>query len=352
MRHTRREFIRQAGAAVAAASLVGRVRAEDDEMRGHRCDWMVEEGPFGMMVHWIAPGPAPEEGEWIQDLDKAVDAFQLERFLEQFEASGAAWLIFTIGQNSTYYASPNATLDRLCGPGHCSTRDLVLELAEGVHRLGKRFLPYLPAEVSAPTALHEGFAWNPTDQTEFQHRYTDFIREYALRLGESYDGWWFDGCYTWPQFHNSLYDWPLWCGAARAGNPDAALAFNDGSFCVGIDKPLTPMQDYLSGEVELLVGGRVRFGREETSPLILPEARFIEGTACQWHALLPIDCFWGHGTPGPMEPPKYSDDDLFSLLDACRKVDAVATLNVGIYQEGHLGTETVAQLTRLTERLG
>ncbi len=321
-------------------------------MAGHRCDWMVEEGPYGMMVHWIAPGPAPEQGEWVQDLDRAVDAFRLERLLEQFEAGGAAWLIFTIGQNSSRYASPNAVLDELAGAGHCSKRDLVLELAQGVHRLGKRFIAYLPAEVNAPEDLHEPFGWDPADQTTFQQRYTDFIREYSLRCGELCSGWWFDGCYTWPAFHSSLYDWPLWCGAARAGNPGSALAFNDGSFCVGITKPLTDEQDYLSGEVELLVGGKIRLGRDENSPLILPTRRFAEGTKCQWHALVPIDCFWGHGTPGPMEPPKYTDDDLFVLLDACRQTDAVATLNVGIYQEGHLGDATVAQLARLRKRLG
>jgi len=339
-------------AVTAALGMPAPARAEGETMAEHRCDWMVEEGPYGMMVHWIAPGPAPEQGEWIQDLDKAVDGFRIGSFLEQFEASGAAWLIFTIGQNSSRYASPNPVLDRLAGPGHCSKRDLVLELAQGVHRLGKRFIAYLPAEVNAPEDLHEPFGWNPADQTTFQQRYTDFIREYSVRFGELCDGWWFDGCYTWDVFHNSLYDWPLWCGAARAGNPQAALAFNDGSFCIGITKPLTTEQDYLSGEVELLVGGRIRLGRDAGSPLILPTSRFAEGTRCQWHALVPIDCFWGHHTPGPMEPPKYADDDLLVLLGACQRTQAVATLNVGIYQEGHLGSATVAQLARLRKRLG
>jgi len=45
----------------------------------HRADWMAR-GPFGMMVHWIPPGPAPEKGEWVRDLDRAVD-------LQDFESS-------------------------------------------------------------------------------------------------------------------------------------------------------------------------------------------------------------------------------------------------------------------------
>ncbi|MCC6445151.1 MAG: alpha-L-fucosidase [Armatimonadetes bacterium] len=314
----------------------------------HRADWMAR-GKFGMMVHWLAPGPAPEKGEWVRDLNKAVDAFNLDRFMKQFKESEADWLLFTIGQNTGYYCSPSATLDRLVGPGHASGRDLILEAARAVHAQGKRFIAYLPAEVKGQSEeIHKGFAWNPADQSEFQKRYAGFIREYAERLGKNLDGWWFDGCYTWPDFHNSLYDWPLWAGASRAGNPDAALAFNDGSFCIAITKPLSAYQDYLSGEVEVLKEGKVRLGREEDGRLILPEDRFVEGTYCQWHALAPIDCFWGHHTLGPMEPPRYSNEDLIAFVRNCHAVGGAVTLNVGIYQEGHIAEKTLAQLQKLS----
>ena len=70
------------------------------------------QGSYGVMVHWLAPGPAAEKGPYIRDLNRAVDAFQLDRFVQDFQRTGADWLIFTIGQNTSYYASPNATLDR------------------------------------------------------------------------------------------------------------------------------------------------------------------------------------------------------------------------------------------------
>ena len=88
-----------------------------------RTYWM--QGRWGMMVHWIAPGPAPVLGPRIADLNRAVNQFRLDHFLEQFEDSGASWIIFTIGQNTTYYASPNSYLDRVVGPGHCSERDQI-----------------------------------------------------------------------------------------------------------------------------------------------------------------------------------------------------------------------------------
>lgn len=328
------------GAGVAAQPALAAKKTKD------RAHWM--SGHYGLMVHWLAPGPPAEHGPTVHDLNTAVDRFDVPHFLHDFAQTKAQWLIFTIGQNTTYYCSPNATLDRLAGPGHCSHRDLVLEIAQGVHTQGKRFIAYLPAEVDAPEVLHEPFAWNPADQSEFQRRYCAFIREYAQRFGKLLNGWWFDGCYTWPVFPNSARHWPLWTAAARAGNPAAALAFNDGSLCCGNDQPIAPDQDYLSGETEVLRDGKLQLGRQADAPLYLPTSRFCEGTRCQWHSLVPIDAFWAHGKPGPMEPPRYTDQDLDAFLHNCLSVGGAVTLNVGIYQEGGLGTETLVQLQRIT----
>ena len=353
-----------------------------------RAQWM--SGHYGLMVHWLYPHVWPEKGAPVSDLDEAVNRFNLERFLQDFSASGADWLIFTLGQNSGCYASPNSVIERLAGPGHCSQRDLALEIAAALHRLGKRFIAYLPCEVAGNTTMHQGFAWNTqegTDQAEFQRRYLTAVREWAERFGPLMDGWWFDGCYQWPIFHSRYMDWPAWFEATRAGNPQRAVSFNDGSLCNGLMQPLHADQDYLSGETEVLIGGRIRLGRPETPqlraygalahtlpepiPTFLPEERFVPGSICQWHSLLPVDCFWGHGSgcadwlpadlyhfldpnlrAAPMEPPLYSDDELAGFLSNCLKVGGAVTMNVGIYQEGHLGQETVQQLARLSKRLG
>jgi len=346
-------------------------------------------GRYGIMTHWICGTLMPEKGEVIQSLDEAVNSFNLDRFIKDFAATGADWLIFTLGQNSGKYASPNSIIDRFCGKGHCSERDLALEIASAVHRLGKRFIAYLPCEVAGNLSLHEGFAWNTqegTDQAEFQRRYLLSIREWAERFGMLLDGWWYDGCYEWPIFDHHYMDWSAWFEASRAGNPGCVVSFNDGSLCNGLMMPLTPDQDYLSGETEVLVNGQIRLGRPETPqlkaygalartcpepiPLFLPEARFVPGTRCQWHSLLPIDCFWGHGngyadwlpadlyhfldpklTAAPMEPPMYADEELTGFLNNCLKVGGAVTMNVGIYQEGHLGQETVDQLVRINPNI-
>jgi len=325
------------------------------------------------MVHYLIGGLWPECGPRLSDPDAIADQFNVPRFLEEFQRTGAGWLIFTIGQNTGYYASPNALLDTWAGAGHCTRRDLVGEIAQGVHRMGKRFIAYLPCEVNANATLHGAFKWNNThgtDQATFQPQYTQFLREWAQRWGKHLDGWWLDGCYTWPEFHHSKMNWPLWYEALRAGNPDALVTFNDGSFCTGIERPIQNDFDYTPGEVEILVDGAIRFGRSADDPQYLPTTRFVQGTVCQWHALVPIDAFWAHGTfteqmaeacshisprfklvkaahPGPMEEPVYSDQELRTFLQNVRSVGGVATLNVGIYQEGHLGPSTIAQLQRI-----
>ncbi len=331
--------------------------------------WM-RDGKFGLMVHWLAPGPEPEHGLRETDLNRAVDAFDVDRFLGDFKASGADWMIFTIGQNTGYYASPNAVLDRLAGPGRTPRRDLVMEIATRVKALGKRFVAYLPCEVAGQSAeIKTAFGWTDeknTAQTEFQRRYTEFIRDYAQRFGSRLDGWWFDGAYQWDCFHSKFIDAALFFGAARAGNPHAAITFNDGSFCCGFSLPVVPGQDYLSGEVEVMIEGKVKYGRDKRSPLLVPATHTPQPPPdCLWHALVPIDCFWAHGNrfgdwldvpfaqppigPGEMEPPVYATADLATVVRDFKSAGGGVTFNVGIFQKGGLGERTVAQLAALTK---
>ena len=48
-----------------------------------------------------------------------------------------------------------------------------------------------------------------------------------------------------------------------------------------------------------------------------------------------------------MEPPLYRDEELGRFLSSCLTVGGAVTFNVGIYQEGHLGVETVEQIARI-----
>jgi alpha-L-fucosidase len=332
--------------ALCCTAAPNRGLAQEDNMTAapHRADWM-HEGSYGIMVHYLISPAGDTDEKRTAGLNRIVDGFDLDAFIAQFRSTGADWLIFTIGQNTGYYNSPNAFLDEAC-PGHTSSRDLVLEIAQRVKALGKRFIAYLPAEVSAHSeAIHQTFAWNPEDQSTFQKRYQRFIRAYAVKLGKLLDGWWFDGCYEWPVFHNSLYDWPAWIEAARAGNPEAIVAFNDGAFCIGKLDPVTPLEDYHAGEVHMLQDGKIKLGHSDDSPLYMPDSRFIGGV--QWHALLPVDSTFEGG-----EPYHYSDEVLFEWVKECKAVGGAVTLNLPIGLDGRIPEASVAQMQRLSAALG
>lgn len=315
-----------------------------------RAAWMA--GKWGMMVHWIAPGPGSEKGKKIVDLNQAVDQFDVPGFIQQFVQTGADYLIFTVGQNTTCYASPNPVLDKYLGPGHAPKRDLVLEIAMALKKINKRFIAYLPAEIEGDPTMYEAFKWNPKDQHEFEKRYTEFIRAYSLKWGSYVDGWWYDGCYTYRDYYVPR-NWQLWCDVSRAGNKQAAVAFNDGSFYSGFTQPLTPLQDYLSGECAGIRNGRIAITDKTDPNRSIPASRYASGTTCQFHVLTPIDNNgnWINEKDGPMPPPKYSDAELFPFVSDCVRSGAAVTLNVGIYQEGHISQETAKQLSRLTDYL-
>lgn len=319
------------------------VGEEESVQTYHRAAWLAE-GSFGLMVHYLISPSGQTPGEKTAEFNRIVDGFELDTFIQQFDSTGADWLIFTIGQNTGYYCSPNAWLDARL-PGHTSRRDLVHEIATRIHALGKRFIAYLPSEVhmQAPD-VQEVFAWNPADQTEFQKRYQAFVRAYAEKLGSLLDGWWFDGCYEWEPFHNSLYDWPSWFAAARSGNPNAIVCFNDGAFCINKIKPVTPLEDYHAGEVHQLVDGKIKLGHEPDSPLYLPDSQFIDGV--QWHALVPVDSTFEGGAPY-----HYSDEELIAFVKACKSVKGAVTINLPIGIEGKIPEASVAQMRRLNEAL-
>lgn len=346
-------------AVVCSATSRGEEPAKQStDKKPNRAEWMAE-GTYGVMTHYLIAPPGATSEEKTSAFNKTVEAFDADFFMKQFEDSRADWLIFTIGQNTGYYCSPNAFLDG-AAPGHTSKRNLILELAQRVHKLGKRFIAYLPAEVAGQAdEIKTAFDWNEADQSAFLRNYLAFVRDYSKALGQFCDGWWFDGCYD--PIHKGQWNWQDWCDAARAGNPNAAIAFNDGSFCVGREKPVSPLQDYHAGEVHMLEDSKIRFDfmspakdvyrnekgflrvRGKEPVFYMPKAQFVDGV--QWHALVPIDSSF----MAPVIPDQhYEDAALLKFLRDCRNVRGAVTLNVPIDTSvGHIPAATADQLKRL-----
>ena len=260
-------------------------------MGQNRAGWM-KEARWGVMNHYLA--------DWLADSyqiemspakwNQLVDAFDVEAIANQLDSIGAGYYIFTIGQNSGYYVSPNKAYDEIVGnnPGKCAHRDLIADLASAVRKKGIRFIVYLPSGAPAGDDLaKEKLEWKngPYRNAAFQNNWERIIREWSLRWGDKIDGWWFDGCY-WPNTMYRSCDQPnfeSFAAAARAGNPNSSLAFCQGVLPRIVS--LTPFEDYIAGEM--------------SNPDDLSVRRSDDGIidGAQLHILSYLGEKWGKGKP-------------------------------------------------------
>ncbi len=260
-------------------------------MAQNRADWM-QKARWGIMNHFLA--------DWVtrannlelnpEQWNKLVNGFEVKELADQLVQIGAGYYVLTIGQNSGYYLSPNPVYEKLAGtgPDKCSNRDLVSDMGKELKKRGIRLIVYLPA--GAPAGDKEAgknLDWQngPFPNKEFQIKWEQVIREWSLRWGDLVSGWWFDGCY-WP---NSMYrsctppNFTSFAAAARAGNPNAVLAFNPGVVPRLIT--VSPEEDYIAGEIN--DPEKVEIRRQT-------EGR-IDGS--QIHVLTFLGETWGKGKP-------------------------------------------------------
>ncbi len=254
-----------------------------------RAAWM-KQARWGVMTHFLAEWINPSAHASAEDWNAMVGGFDVEGLASQLQSVGAGYYLFTIGQNSGFYASPNSTYDKLVGidPSKCSRRDLVAELGTALQKRGIRLIVYLPAgapagDRAARTAL--GWQNGANRNREFQLKWEQVIREWSLRWGNKVAGWWFDGCY-WP---NTMYrtteppNFSSFADAARAGNPSAVLAFNPGVVYRSLS--ITPHEDYIAGEIDQ--PDRVTIRRAEDGKV----------DRAQLHILSYLGGTWGKGSP-------------------------------------------------------
>ena len=251
----------------------------------------MREAHFGLMVHYLA--------DWRVRVDsikmnpdkwnELVDHFNVELLARQIDSVGAGYLIFTIGQNSGYYVSPNSNYAKLTGiPNKCARRDLISDLSAALKKYNIRLIVYLPSGAPAGDSIaRTALNWTngPLPNKEFQLKWESIIREWSVRWGDKIAGWWFDGCY-WP---NMMYrsetppNFNSFANAARAGNAESIIGFNPG--VVYRTLSITPFEDYTAGEID--------------KPELISIRRAAEGKVDgkQIHILSYLGRTWGMGEP-------------------------------------------------------
>jgi hypothetical protein len=302
-----------------------------------RASWMADTR-FGVMTHYLADWRQKTDGVTmsLETWNDLVDHFDVDGLAAQLESVGASYHILTIGQNSGYFASPNATYDRVVRitPTKLSRRDLIADMAAALSKRGIRLIVYLPA--GAPNGdreAREALEWQngAHPNLEFQRKWEQIIREWSTRWGTSVSGWWFDGCY-WPNIMYRKADAPnfeSFAAVARAGNPASVVAFNPGVVRRLIS--VTPFEDYTAGEQSDPDRAEVRRA----------EGGLVDGA--QAHVLSYLGATWGMGEP------RFTTAQVVEFTGTLRKAGAAVTWDVPVQKNGRIADAFVQQLSAIRQ---
>jgi len=316
---------------------------EGKPAENHRTDWF-RNAKWGVFMHYMADTVLKGDELRVENWNKAVDGFDVKGLAEQLASTGAGYFVLTLGQNSGFYCSPNATYDRLTGitPSKCAKRDLVSDLADALRVHHIRLMVYLPAgapdrDKDAMKALEwkagQFPLWTyengkPKGQDDrlvsFQKKWESVITHWSKQWGRKVSGWWFDGCY----YPDAMYRHPQapnfasFAAAARAGNPDSIVAFNPGVINPIIT--LTPEEDYAAGEIN-------------EPDKVVCAGRWV-GKA-QFHMLSYLGPAWCQ------KPPRFKTAQVVTITRGITDKEGTVTWDVppaGI--NGHIPEEFLAQL--------
>ncbi len=199
-------------------------------------------GVFNHFLYFEKNYEVPEGVEPVQfhidNWNKRVDMFDVERVARQLHEVGAGYYFITIMQGHKYSLAPNATFDRIAGtkPGEaCARRDLIADLIPELAKYDIDLYLYYTGDgpYNDPViGRRMGFrSWcvepMETVNEAFLENWTSVMEEYAVRYGDAVKGWWIDGCYEDGFLYNqkllAYYD-----RAAKKGNPNALVAMNHG----------------------------------------------------------------------------------------------------------------------------
>lgn len=302
-------------------------------------DWLHDAG-FGIMVHYLSSNMVEDKGskEW----NDAVDSFNTDEFASKVSETGAGFVMFTLGQNSGYYCSPNAVFDSIVGvhPGDlCSKRDLPGDLIQSLNKYNIPLILYLPSNPPVSNRLvSEKFRYSfGKDSATSQYNQPlleKMIREWSLRYGSDVKGWWFDGLYNWNGIRVTRMDMSLKHNisthtlAAKAGNRHSIVTYNYG---FGKIHANTPYCDYSSGEKMTI---------DE-----FPSSRWVE-PGVQWFLFTYLGEKWGGSGS------RFNTEDLVEKAKKIVENGGVLCLEVVVNPKGDILQHHYEQIKEVGKGLG
>ena len=340
----RRQFlgaVAATSAALASAELCGDER--DASYVRANTDWLAK-CRLGIGVHWTAH-TVPRSGPPLP-FQKAVDAFDVSRFVDSLVVAGAEYLLFTATHALQMLPAPHPVIDKIL-PGRTCQRDLIAELANALAAKGLPLLVYYNHSCNSKDdpPWEQAIGYHDRDKQKFADNLLSIVGLMSERYQDKIKAWWFDSPYSLDRRgpHNSVttdmagfqFPWERFTVAAKLGSASRLVTYN-----AGINETFlyTTHQDYWAGEMIDL-----------QHP---PQGRYLEN-GLQWFGWTCLeDRAWVHAKrDSAIPPPLYSDEEITSFVRTCNSQQAPMTFNVGIYQDGTLPPASVEQLQRVKRAL-
>lgn len=342
----RREFI-GSGAAMAASFVVrGLCGGEPDKSYTRaNTDWLAK-CRYGIGVHWTAQ-TVPRHGKPLP-FQKAVDAFDVKRFVDRLVYAGADYLLFTSAHALQMLPAPHPVIDKIL-PGRTCKRDLIAELADALATRGMPLLVYCNHSCNGrdDPEWRKAVGYDGKDKAVLAQNLLEIIGWMGERYKDKIKAWWFDSPYSLDLRgpHNSVttdmkgfqFPWERFTVAAKLGYPARLVTYNAG---VNETFLYTSHQDYWAGEL--------------TDLKHPPTGRYHSANGLQWFgwACLEDRAWVHHRLDTEIPKPLYSDDEIIRFVRTCNSQQAPMTFNVGIYQDGTMAEASVEQLHRVGMVIG
>ena len=303
-------------------------------------DWFRDAG-YGLMFQWTNRA-TPKKGDSIKNWEDKVNDFNVERFADMVEQSGAAYVIWSITWGQQYISAPIKSLDKII-QGRTTKRDLLGEMADLLDKKGIKLIFYYhygyDCYHSKDSAWMQAAGGYKADKTELYQNIKDIISEVGNRYKDKLGGWFFDGAHRYYDCHfdgstEGILSAPFKeiSLAARKGNSQRILAYNS-----WILPRLTEYQDYFSGENLRQFDG-------------LEEGAFSAGI---YKGLMAHTCFtlekrWGHIDWNTIIPrPKYSVEQLTKRIKHAQENRYPLSINLEMYEDGSVSPESLELLKKL-----
>ncbi len=306
---------------VAASAAIEVERQEARRARAST-DWLAKAG-YGLMFHWTSQSVGKDGTH--KPYAQAVDEFDVNRFAEMVEATGAGYIILTIGHAESYCPAPLKAWEKY-HPGKTTRRDLIAEMADALNAKGIKLMCYLNAASLG--------RYPKAGEEEFSRIMTEVLTEFGERYKEKVAGYWIDCCYQAKEKYPG-FSFREFFKTCKAGNPDRLLALNS-----WIYPNVSEWQEYWAGETASPVALPLDGTTQEHGP----------GAGLRYHALLIMEPYWVQDKV-EMPKPRFTAQQLRDYIGRCKANGGAVTINLGIYQDGKVDPNAVNVLKEVRKQL-